>query len=122
MGRAAGEKFFGFANHFTGIEITDSQMSDKTSDIIKYLLDILKIYLTSCPRVWVNEFKCPQPVYLPKYIMATFDVHKYSFCEINTYSLNKPCIIFFYFFFIPSTAKSLIKCTQRRVPTKGKEI
>ena len=27
-----------------------------------------------------------------------WQVHKYSFCEINTYPINKPCIIFFYFF------------------------
>ena len=41
-------------------------------------------------------------------------MHKYSFCESNLYCVNKPCIIFFYFFFISSTAKSLIKHRQWR--------
>ena len=31
-----------------GIEITDFQRPDKTSDTIKYLLDILKIHRASC--------------------------------------------------------------------------
>ena len=84
-----------------GIEITDFQTPDKTSDTIKYIPNILKIHRTSC-------------------ITATFDVPIHSFCKINTYFLNKPCIIFFYFFFIPSTTKSLIKHTRWRVPTKGK--
>ena len=65
----------------TGIEITDFQTPDHTSGTIKYLPDIFKIHRTSC-------------------IMATFDMHKYSFCEINTYCVNKPCIIFFYYFFL----------------------
>ena len=52
--------------------------------------------------------------------MATFCMHKYSFCKISTYRVNKPCINFFYFFFITSTAKSLIKHTRWRVPMKGK--
>ena len=30
------------------VEITNFQMPDKTSGTIKYLLDILKIHLTSC--------------------------------------------------------------------------
>ena len=30
--------------------------------------------------------------------------HKYSLREINTYCVNKPCTILFYFFFTPSTA------------------
>ena len=62
----------------------------------------------------------PHLAYLLKCIMAIFDVHKYSFCEINTYCLNKLCIILFYFFFIPSTAKGLIKHTWCTAPTKGK--
>ena len=78
---------------FSGTEITDFEMPDKTFSTIKYAPDILKIHRTSC-------------------IMATFVMHKYSFCEINTYCVNKPCIIFFYFFFIPSTAKTLIKHGQ----------
>ena len=84
-----------------GIEITDFQMQDKTSHTIKYLLYILKVHWKLC-------------------IMATFDAYKYSFYEINTYCVNSLCILFFYFFFIPSTAKSLIKHIQWRVPTKGK--
>ena len=68
-------------------------MADKMSDTIKYLQDILEIHWTSC-------------------ILATFDVHKYFFCKINTYYVNKPCIIFFYIFFIPATTKSLINYTQ----------
>ena len=83
----------------SGIEITDFQTPDKSFDTIKYAPDILKILWTSC-------------------IMVTFDVHKYSFCEINTYCVNKPCVILFYFFFIPSTAKSLIEHAQWRVPLK----
>ena len=74
----------------TGIEIADFQTPDKTSDAIKYLPDILKIHSTSCQRVWVLEFKRLQFVYLLKCIMTTFDVPKYSFCEINTY-----CVIIF---------------------------
>ena len=35
----------------TGIEITDFQMPDKTSDTIKYLPDILKIHRTSCHQI-----------------------------------------------------------------------
>ena len=73
-------------------------------------------------HAWVHEFKLPQLVYQVKCIMATFDVHKYSFCKSNTYCANKPCIVFFYFFFTPSTAKSLIKHTRWRWGTKGKEI
>ena len=45
---------------------------------------------------------------LLKYMMATFDVHKYSLCKINTYCINKPFIIFFYLFFILSAVKSLL--------------
>ena len=75
---------------FTGIEITDFQMSDKTSNTIRYLLDILKIHQTSCQHVWVLEFKHPQLFFLLQCIMSTFDMHKYSFCEFNTY-----CIIIF---------------------------
>ena len=85
---------------FSGTEITDFEMPEKTLNTIKYAPDILKIHRTS-------------------YIMATFDMHKYSFCEINTYCVNKLCIIFFYFFFIPSTAKSLMKHAQWWVATKG---
>ena len=77
----------------TGIRITDFQMLHKMSDTIKYLLGILKIHWTSC-------------------IMATFDIHKYCFFQINTYFINKPCIISFYFFFIPSNAKNLIRHMQ----------
>ena len=65
------------------------QTPDNTSGTIKSLPDILKIHRTSC-------------------IMTTFDMHKYSFCEINTYRVNKPCILLF-FFFIPAFTKSLIK-------------
>ena len=62
-----------------GIEITDFQTQDKTSDTIKYIPDI---HGTS-------------------YIMATFDVSIHSFCKMNTYFLNKPCIIFFISYIIP---------------------
>ena len=68
-----------------GIEMKDFQTPDKMSDNIKYLPDILKIHRTSFQRVFVLEFKCPQPVYLLKCIMTTFGGHQYSFCEINTY-------------------------------------
>ena len=85
---------------FSGTEITDFERPEKTLNTIKYAPDILKIHRTS-------------------YIMATFDMHKYSFCEINTYCVNKLCIIFFYFFFIPSTAKSLMIHAQWWVATKG---
>ena len=85
---------------FSGTEITDFEMPDKTFNTIKYAPDILKIHRTLC-------------------IMANFDMHKYSFCEIKTYCVNKLRIIFFYFFFIPSTAKSLMKHAQWWVPTKG---
>ena len=54
-----------------GIKIADFQTPDEMSGTTKYLLYIFKIHWKLC-------------------IMATFDVHKYSFCEI-----------FFYFFFIP---------------------
>ena len=60
-------------DNYTRVEITDFQTLDKTSDTIKYLPAILKMHGTSC-------------------IMATFDVHKYSFWEINTPCINKPCI------------------------------
>ena len=80
---------------FSGTEITDFEMSDKTFNTIKYAPDILKIHRTSC-------------------IMAIFDMHKYSFSGINTYCVNKPCIFFFYFFFIPSTAKILIKQKENK--------
>ena len=85
---------------FSGTEITDFETPDKSFSTIKYAQDISKIHRASC-------------------IMVTFDMHKYSFCEINTYCVNKPCIIFFYFFLILSTAKSLIKHAQWWVPTKG---
>ena len=91
-------------NNPARIEITNFQLSDQMSGTMTYLLDILKIIER---HVWFHEFKLPELVYLLKCMMATFDVHKYSFCEINTYYINKPCIIFFYFFFIPSTAKRL---------------
>ena len=35
----------------TGIKITDFLMPSRTSDTIKYLLDILKIHQTSCPVI-----------------------------------------------------------------------
>ena len=75
------------------IEITDFQLSGKMSDTMKYLLDVLKIIER---HVWFCEITLPQLVYLLKCMMATFDVHKYSFCEINTYCINKPCIIFLF--------------------------
>ena len=74
----------------TGIKIIDFQTPDKTSDTIKYLPDILKIHQTLCQCAWVLKFKRPQLVYLLKCIMTTFNVHKYSFSEINTY-----CVIIF---------------------------
>ena len=92
-------------NYLAWIEITDFQLSGKMCDTMKYLLHILKIIER---HVWFHEFELPQLVFLLKCIIATFDVYKYSFCEINTYCINKQCIIFFYFFFIPSTAKRLI--------------
>ena len=70
-------------------------MPDKMSNAIKYLPDILKIHQASC-------------------IMATFDLHQYSFCKVNTYCVNKPCTIVFYYFFIPFTAKSLIEVPHKR--------
>ena len=42
----------------------------------------------------------PTCLYLLKSIMATFEVHKYPFWKISTYCVNKPYIVFFYFFFI----------------------
>ena len=78
-----------------GIEIKDFQTPDKMSDTIKYLPDILKIH-----HVRVQVFKLPQLVYLLKCMIATFDLHKYSFCKIIIYCINKPSIIFSYFFFI----------------------
>ena len=75
---------------FRDWEITDFQMPDKTSNTIKYLPDILKIHQASC-------------------IVATFDLHQYSFCKVNIYCVNKPCTIVFYYFFIPFTAKSFHK-------------
>ena len=36
------------AIHEPGVEITDFQMPDKTSDTVKYLPDILKINRASC--------------------------------------------------------------------------
>ena len=74
----------------SGIEITDFQTPDKTSDTIKCLPDILKIHRISFQRSWVLEFKRPQLVYLLKCIVTTFGVHQYSFCEFNTY-----CVITF---------------------------
>ena len=100
------------------IEITDFQLSGKMSDTMKYLLDILKIIER---HVWFCEIKLPQLAYLLKCMMATFDVNKYSFCEINTYCINKPCIIFLYFFFIPSTAKILI-IRDRWSPQKQSKV
>ena len=96
-------------NYLAWIEITDFQLSGKMCDTMKYLLHILKIIER---HVWFHEFELPQLVFLLKCIIATFDVYKYSFCEINTYCINKQCIIFFYFFFIPSTAKRLINHTR----------
>ena len=46
----------------------------------------------------------------------------YKFCKIDTYCVNKQCIIFLYFFFLSSTAKSLIKHAQWRVLTKRKYV
>ena len=40
-------KYFWKNDLETGIKITDFQTPDKTSDTIKYLLDILKIHRTS---------------------------------------------------------------------------
>ena len=86
-----------------GIEITDFQTRDKMFE----LSNIYRTFLKSIGRhVWVHDFKLPQLVYLLKCMIATFDVQKYSFCEISTQCINKPCIIFFQFFFIPFTAKS----------------
>ena len=78
------------------IEITDFQRPGKMSDT-KYLRETLIGHWTSC-------------------IMATLYVHKDFFCEIKTYCVNKPCIILFHFFFIPSTTQSIIKHTRWRVP------
>ena len=58
--------------YLPGVQITDFQTPDKMPHTI-YLPDILKIHQTS-------------------FIMATFDVDKYSFCEISTSCINKPCI------------------------------
>ena len=91
------------------IEKTDFQLSGKMSDTMKYFRDILKIIEL---HVWFYEIKLPQLVYLLKCMMATFDVYKYSFCEINTYCINKPCIFSLYFFFIPCTAKIIIICDR----------
>ena len=63
---------------FTDWVITDFQTPDKTSNTIKYLPDILKIHHTSC-------------------ITETFDLHQYSFCKVNSYCVNKPCTIVFYY-------------------------
>ena len=99
------------------IEITDFQLSGKMSDTMKYLLDILKIIER---HVWFCEIKLPQLVYLLKCMMATFDVHKYSFCEINTYCINKPCIIFLFLLYTIHCKN--INHTRQMVPTKAKQI
>ena len=64
-------------------------------------------------QIFTGHFKIDQT----SCIIATFEVPIHSFCEISTYCLNKPYIIFFYIFFIPSTAKGLIKHMRWRVPT-----
>ena len=99
-------------NRRTEVQITNFQTSDKTSSTIKYLLGILKIHQTSCLGSWVQT----SPTCLPaEMYYGNFGMHKCSFWETNTYCLNKPCNIFFYFFFIPSTAKSVVKHMQWRI-------
>ena len=75
-------------------------------------------YCIDAQSLWLGSQVQSSPTSLPsKCIMATFNVHIYFSCKINTYFVNRPCIIFVYFF-ISFTAKSLVKHTRWRVPQK----
>ena len=69
--------------------------SYKACEVLFFALMIKKVKaeraehcIDTHPSCFVLEFKCPQLAYLLKCIMATFNVHKYFFCEINTLKKN----------------------------------